>query len=137
MFETILYIFLEGYRLLIFKLLIIVMEKIQIWRGSEVKEYEITTDIKKLISQNSLYQLLRFNPSSFYLLLSMVGENKKPFYTEPELQERIKKHLDPKVDDIQKEVSGGLETLTDIGIVESDWKNIDGQDRRVYSIIEK
>lgn len=113
------------------------MEKIQIWRGSEVKEYEITPETKKLMSQNALYQLLRFNPSSFYLLLSMTGENRKPFYTEPELQERIKERLDPKVDDIPKEVSGSLDMLMDMGIVSSDWKNIDGQDRKVYFIIEK
>jgi hypothetical protein len=114
------------------------MEKIEIWRGSEVKKYKIGPETKESMDRgNVLYHLLRFYPSSFYLLLSMVGENRKPFYTEPELQERIKKYLDPKVDNIQKEVSGSLETLADIGIVESEWKNIDGLDRMVYSIIEK
>jgi len=127
---------LEEYNLLILKLLIINMEKVQIWRGSKVKEYEINPGTKKIISQNVLNQLLRFNPPSVYLLLSMTEEG-KTFYTEPELRERIKKYLDPKIDDIRKEVSSSLETLTDMGIVEPSWKNVEGKDRKVYSIIEK
>jgi hypothetical protein len=110
------------------------MEKILIWRGSEIKEYEITPLREKLISQNVLYQLLRFNPAAFYLLLTMT---EKDFYTQPELEEGIKRWLDPHLDNISQCVSKSLDTLMDLGIVGSDWKIIHNLYRKVYFILEK
>jgi hypothetical protein len=110
------------------------MEKILIWRGSEVKEYEITPLREKLISQNVLYQLLRFDPAAFYLLLTMT---EKDSYTQPELEEGIKRWLDPRLDNISQCVSKSLDTLMDLGIVGSDWKIVDDQYRKVYFVLEK
>lgn len=105
-------------------------EKILLWRGSEAKEYEIRPETKRLLGQNFLYHLLRFDPSSFYLAISTLEDRQ---YTYSELKERIALYLNKDLDNIGVEASKSIDTLLDSGVFKAEWGDTADSTRRLFS----
>lgn len=106
-------------------------EILELWKNTEVEEYEITDELADALRENLYVQLLYFDISSFLL---MRGTRDSEWHDFEELCGIMSKMLpNEKRDDIISETSRSIDTLLDAGILRPRWVKTNGTWKRMFS----